>query len=151
MSTYEKIQWSEGLSIGNHNVDRDHQKLLKIYNSLVDLITNDGSRIEFVSILSEMTDYALLHFRKEEEYMKAFSYPGFADYEKYHMDYIYRVSMFNIELSRFSTTDPKEVLQYVEQWWIKHILENDLEYENFKKSIQSDAHYAAFWIICYQE
>lgn len=144
MSLLEKIQWSDGLSIGNASVDKDHQKLLKIYNDLVDLITNQRPQEEFAKILSEMTDYSLLHFKKEEEYLKSFEYPKFYEHKLLHMDYIYKVSMFNVELSRFRTTDPKEVILFLEQWWMNHIMEKDKEYEEYRQSIHSSARYNQF-------
>lgn len=144
MNSFEKIHWSEGLSMGNDYVDKDHRKLLKIYNDLVDLIEHNKSREEFSKILSEMTDYSLMHFKKEEEYMMEFNYPSLNEHKQFHMDYIYRVSMFNIELSRFSTTDPGEVIQFLEDWWVNHILEKDSSYENYRKSINSSANYKRF-------
>lgn len=141
MSSLEKIEWSDGLSIGNANIDKDHKKLITIYNELVDLVEQQQSREDFARILSGMTDYALLHFKKEEKYMKDFSYPGFAEHLQLHMEYIYRVSMFNIELHRYSTTDPNDVIHFIEQWWVNHIMDNDKEYEKYKQSIHSDAYY----------
>jgi hemerythrin len=144
MSTLEKIQWFDGLSIGNANVDQDHKKLIKIYNDLVDLVTFQKSRESFAIILSQMTDYSLLHFRKEEEYMKAFSYPGLKGHRQHHMDYIYKVSMFNLELSRFNTTDPNDVILFLEKWWVNHILEKDIAFEKYKVAINSNACYNEF-------
>jgi hemerythrin len=144
MSSLEKIEWSESLSIGNLSVDKDHKKLIDIYNALVDLVEFKKSKNEFSRILSEMTDYSLLHFKKEEAYMKAFKYPEVSAHIQSHMAYIYKVSMFNIELSRFSTVDPKEVIEFLEKWWVNHIIEKDTEYEKYRKSIKSNEAYKSF-------
>lgn len=130
--------------MGNDNVDKDHRKLLKIYNDLVDLIEYNRSREEFSRILSQMSDYSIMHFKKEEEYMMEFNYPDIDAHKQSHMDYIYRVSMFNVELSRFRTTDPQDVIKFLETWWVKHIMEKDASYEKYRKSINSSAKYKEF-------
>jgi hemerythrin len=49
--------------------------------------------------------------------------------------------MFNIELSRFNTTDPKDVIRFLEKWWVDHIIDKDAEYEEYKKTVNSKANY----------
>jgi hemerythrin len=141
MEKPQKKIWTDALSIGNVNIDKDHKKLFDIYNELVDHIEQNKSREEFARILSEMTDYARTHFKKEEGYMRIFSYPGLADHKKSHQEYVYKVAMYNSDLMGPNPPDPFEIITFIRTWWTKHILYSDLEYEIYKSKVHSKAVY----------
>lgn len=141
MERPEKIVWTDALSIGNAAVDKDHKKLFDIYNELVNLIQQNKGRREFARILSEMTDYARIHFGKEENYMEAFSYPEFAGHRKSHLAYIHKVAMYNVNFTGHHPPDPVDVVKFLKAWWMNHILSDDMEYENHKITVGSNANY----------
>ena len=140
----KKNIWRNELSIGNVNIDNDHKKLLEVYRDLVDLIELNRSREEFAKILSKMTDYTLKHFKKEEAYMQEFVYPKLEEHKKYHSDYTYKVAMYNVDLFSNNPPEPKEIIKFLEKWWENHIMNNDVDYENYKEKILSDAEYSTF-------
>jgi len=144
MEKLERMRWTYELSIGNANVDKDHKKLIEIYNDLVDLIELDRNREEFAIILSKLTDYTLTHFRKEEDYMQKFSYPNFLAHKNYHSDFMYKVAMFNVDLLSYNPPEPKSIIKFVENWLAEHIMNSDTHYENYKNEIQSDATYSEY-------
>ncbi|MGV8133743.1 MAG: bacteriohemerythrin [Mangrovibacterium sp.] len=138
----EKMVCSNSLSIGNVFVDNDHKKLFDICNELVDLVELNKDRKEFAKILSEMTDYARTHFKKEESYMKAFSYPEISEHIKSHHEYIRKVAMDNFHFMMSPDfPDPVEIIAFIKTWWSNHILYCDIKYENYKKRVQANANY----------
>lgn len=132
MDTTKKIILWDRLSIGNPEIDNDHKKLLEVYNDLVDLIEFKKTREEFAIILSKMTDYSLEHFKKEENYMEYLSYPKIKEHKKSHRNYIYKVAMYNHDLLGTNPPDPEEIIIFLKDWWLYHILKNDFQYENFR-------------------
>ncbi len=138
------MNWTSELSIGNKNIDKDHKKLIEVFNDLVDLIALNKSREEFAKILSKMTDYSLEHFRKEEAYMEQFNYPELKEHREYHNDYTLKVAMYNFNFLGPGSPDPKEIIEFLGKWWRNHILNIDRQYENFKKESGQDAKYTAF-------
>ena len=139
-----KMYWKPELSIGNVDIDKEHQVLLEVNNDLIDLLETKGNREEFARILTKMTDYTLKHFKNEETYMQEFNYPKFNRHRKCHCDYIYEVSMFNVNLSDDNPTDPVIIIEFLKKWWINHILVNDMDYERYKKKINSTVSYKTF-------
>ncbi len=133
METTKKMILWDKLSIGNAEIDNDHKKLLEIYNDLVDLIEFKKNYGEFSRILSEMTDYSLKHFKKEEKYMENLSYPKISEHIAFHRNYIYKVAMYNSELLGTNPPNPEEIIIFLKHWWINHILKIDILYEQFKK------------------
>ncbi len=144
MNDIERVIWTNELSINNTDIDNEHKKLLEIYNDLIDLIVLNKNREEFAKILSKMTDYSLVHFRREEEYMQKFSYPKLAEHKQYHRDYSYKVAMYNINLLGTNTPKPREIIKFLKKWWINHIMKSDTDYENYKNKIQSDVNYSKY-------
>ena len=138
--------WTSELSIGNLNIDNEHQKLIGIINDLVDLVVLDGSREKFAEILSNLTDYVLIHLKKEEKYMKKIGYPKLKEHIQEHRDYSYKIAMYNIDLIGSNPPNPKEIIEYLKNWWKDHILNNDMDYEKYKNNIESDAKYPTLWI-----
>jgi hemerythrin-like metal-binding protein len=143
MNKPEYIHWSEKFSVGNENVDNDHKKLLEIHNDLVDLVSKSCSSDEFARILSEMTDYVLHHFKKEEAYMKAFNYPDYDAHRKHHDEYSYQVAMFNYQLTGPNPPDPHEIISFIKEWWTNHIAKSDIKYEQYKTELKSAAKYSS--------
>ena len=143
MGAKKKI-WTDDLSIGNVRIDNDHKKLLEAYDDLVDLIDHDGSIEDFAKILSKMTDYVFKHLKNEEKYMEEFGYPKLKEHQQFHRDYNYKVSMYNFNLLGSTPPDPHEIIEYIREWWINHILKHDIDYENYHNSIGSDVSYDSF-------
>lgn len=137
----EKQPWKEDFSIGNENVDRDHKEILKIAHSLINLIENGKDNNQFAIILTKMHEYAFRHFQKEENYLRSMEYPNLEAHQKLHRDYIYRISKYNMDLISDNPPNPKEVFDYVVDWWENHIQQTDKNYEEYKKVNNLTAEY----------
>ena len=137
----KKKIWTNELSIGNEHIDNEHEKLLVIINDLVNLVESNGNRAKFAEILSKMTDYVFVHLKKEENYMKKIGYPKLKEHIQYHRDYTYKVAMYNNDLLGNNPPDVKEIIEYLEEWWKNHIVNFDLDYENYKKNVGLDVKY----------
>lgn len=144
MNKPQYINWSKKFSIGNENVDNDHKKLFEIHNDLVDLVSENCSRKEFARILSEMTDYVLNHFKKEEAYMRELNFPDYDEHRKRHDEYSYQVAMYNYQLSGPNPPEPIKIIAFIKNWWTNHIVTFDMEYENFKNQTKAKAKYSSF-------
>jgi hemerythrin-like metal-binding protein len=135
----EKFTWKLEMSIGNPKIDEEHIKIMNIFNTLVDIHNGIGYHDEFARVLTEMTNYALQHFEKEELYMKQFEYPKIESHIEMHRKYIYKVAMFNVNYR--IDTEVDEVLIFINQWWNNHILGADMEYENYRTNQNRAAYY----------
>ena len=141
MESLEKLNWSDEFSIGNTDIDTVHKSLIDIYNDLIEYVESKGNRKEFAMILSKMTDYSLVHFKKEEEYMQKMSYPELTEHKRLHKDYIYKVAMYNTDLLGADPPEIKNIIKFLNKWWIDHVLNIDKKYEDYKKEIHSDVKY----------
>jgi len=113
LENLEKLIWTAEFSIGNTNIDTVHKSLVDIYNDLIEYTESKRNRIEFAMILSKMTDYSLVHFKKEEEYMQKMSYPELAEHRRFHKGYICKVAMYNADLLGINPPEIKEVINFI--------------------------------------
>lgn len=132
MELINNINWTKELSIGNEVIDEEHKKLVLIFNKLVELEYNSRTREDFAKLLSDMTDYGLSHFRKEEDYMRRMHYPKFDIHLAAHNDYIYKVAMYNVDLLERNYVQLSEIILFLRQWWTNHIQKEDREYEKYR-------------------
>jgi len=124
------ITWNENLSVKVAELDQQHQKLIGIINDLTDAIKQGKGNTVTGEIVRALIDYAKIHFETEEKYFRQLGYPQAADHMKEHEEFVRKVTGFE--------TNPKEnfslsiqVLQFLGDWLIKHILGTDKAYSAF--------------------
>ena len=127
----EKLVWSEDYSVGFATLDQDHKIIFKLMNSLVDLGEVSSSSEEISDALTAMTEYAVGHFKREEEYMRTVGFPDIERHAQDHMVFSETTVKFCIEILDRSGGIPERVLDYLRHWWVDHILANDMAYKRF--------------------
>jgi hemerythrin len=138
----EKIHWKTEFSIGNKDIDSDHQKILEIYNAIAELVSKKEDNPDaYAKFLSEMTNYALNHFKKEEIYMEQFSYPKLLEHKHYHTNFINEVSRFTLTFSESRLQEPVKILRFLYDWWTYHIQHIDRDYEEYRQQKNAAANY----------
>jgi len=132
MEYSEGIIWSDAFSIGNDQIDKDHQQIIDILNKLIELNQKKINQKKFAEILWMMMEYSIHHFKKEEDYMQKLNYPKFKEHKNLHMLYINEVSVYSNEFSNSNPPVINEIIGFLENWWLNHIQNTDTEYETFK-------------------
>jgi len=121
------IKWNDGLNLGVKALDDDHKKLLDIINSLSLSLDIKKSQDLIDSTFSNLENYALEHFKREEELLKKCNY-------KYLDKHIQSHSMFSVKLAelkaKFNNSKDenatKEVIAFLTDWLFDHIIEEDI-------------------------
>lgn len=131
----DKVIWDESLSLGNLIIDQDHKELFRIYNRLSDCLGREDCKEEFAQILSEMTNYSLAHFSKEEEYLSIINYPHIEQHKNEHKLYIKTVAGYNTHFLLENPPEIYEVVSFLRSWWKNHILNSDSKYEIYRREM----------------
>lgn len=128
----ETIQWSEKFSVGVEELDQQHQQLIKMLNRLISTPETMDTHSETISeILQAMTRYAQEHFKTEEKLLRAYDYP---DLEKHKLEHIaYRKKTLDFSTATIVGVEsvPEILLAYLADWWVHHILDEDMKYKSF--------------------
>lgn len=125
------IQWSDSLSVGVSEIDKQHQTLVKMINDLHDAMRQAKGSDVLGPLLNGLIDYAGDHFKTEERYFVRFSYPDIAAHKKAHADFVAKVLDFK---SRFETTAvglSLDVMNFLSNWLQSHIKGEDKKYGPF--------------------
>jgi len=132
----ETIIWSGSLSVGVKEMDSQHQKLIGMINRLIEeqhVLTEPATIAE---LLTEMTDYAQVHFRAEEYLMAEYGYERLDSQKHSHAGFLDKTVEF-MDASVGPNILSKALLEYLSSWLTGHILHEDMQYKEFfaKKGI----------------
>jgi hemerythrin len=127
----EPINWTDNYSVGVALFDEQHKGLIAILNRMIK-DPAATTRSETVSdVLTEMTQYALNHFRSEEKLMKEYDYPQLVPHSKQHRTFEDEVVKLCSATGERIEDVPQVLLEYLRQWLTQHILGKDMEYKAF--------------------
>lgn len=128
----EKIIWDEKLlSVGVKQFDDEHKSLIKYLNELNDAILIGSTQLTLEDILVKIIDYTKSHFSHEEKFMIHYSYPDFESHKKEHENLTKQVIDFHTRLKEGKASFSLELMHFLFDWLIKHILGTDMKYKNF--------------------
>lgn len=126
--------------LGIESVDIQHAKLLYIVKQVGDLL-RDVHKFdrydEIIKLINELKQYALEHFRDEEELMEMVRYPKRFSHKANHTRFIREINSIDlsyIDKSQYECV--RSLLDFISEWIIKHIDMQDrafTEYYNEKK------------------
>lgn len=127
------LKWTENFETGNTLLDAQHRMLITYINRLEPFtrITNP-SREEldlFMRVLEFLENYALTHFKDEEECMQRFKCPAYRDNKQAHSEFLdfYRGFIRRMQLQGCRPELIKELHEACVIWIQRHILRIDIQ------------------------
>ncbi len=129
----EKIYWDKSYSVGLHEIDKQYQRLIEIINQLIDAQGASVQSEEISDILTNMMSYAFYHFQDEENLMSKYNYPEYGTHRKEHMGFIQKTAELSSDAIDLEKNVPSEMLLFLKDWLLNHILKSDMQYKDFFK------------------
>lgn len=127
----ETINWKNEFSVGIAEMDTQHQKLLAMINRLIKEQKTLTDPATIAELLTEMTDYALEHFRAEEYLMAEYGYDRKSEQEKQHQAFVTKTQAFCEASDIGPNILSNALLDYLGSWLVSHILDEDMMYKDF--------------------
>lgn len=128
-----RIEWHEGLSLGIMDLDGQHKQLLELCNWLLKAV-RDGSREDVAAAFRQLRQYTITHFNAEEAFMESVDYPGLPRHKLLHAQLKRDVKHYQDVVYRHGEVTEGEIRDFLKQWLLDHILQNDLD---IRKWVQS--------------
>lgn len=124
--------WSAKYSIGNAEIDAEHQRLIELANDVASLAANNEQLTRIKHDIVALYDYVKTHFQHEEKYMLELGYPQYEEHKKLHEGII---AEMNTIMKHSGNLD---VLVYkfkrlMNAWVLEHILHEDSRIAPAKK------------------
>lgn len=130
------VAWQNTYCLGIPDIDEQHKTLFDLINNLWEVIANRASIENQLPVMEKLENYTLTHFSQEESFMQRIKYPKFNAHKKMHDQFAQRIAEEKarvLEGSGFSL----DIVFFLKEWLMKHILVSDKDYANFSKEAQS--------------
>jgi hemerythrin-like metal-binding protein len=127
----EKIIWKPEYSVGVERLDQQHQRIISVINKLIAKPSLFITSRTIAEALSDLNSYVSEHFLLEEKLLGENKYPSLIDHSKKHTEYSQRISDFCLRAVEKDKDVREELLSYLGEWWIGHILHEDMKYKRF--------------------
>lgn len=121
------MKWDDSLSVGNPQIDDDHKHLFALLDKLQDAMKQGKANAVLASILDELVQYTVWHFRREEQFMQRIRYADFAAHKAEHDKLIAEVNDLQQRMQRGALTLSLSVNQFLSDWLNSHIRSSDIK------------------------
>jgi hemerythrin-like metal-binding protein len=123
-----KLEWNEKYSVGIEEIDNQHKKMFSVINELLDSIRNNDTEEHLGNIIKSLIDYKIFHFETEEKYFKKFNYDGASHHIAKHQEFSSKLEEIKSKHSGFTIDFAFELVDFLEDWLIKHLMVEDQKY-----------------------
>jgi hemerythrin len=133
------IKWYKKYELGIEELDEHHRHLVDLLNMAYTGINNGAERDELGAVLDELSRYAQYHFAAEEHGMEVNQFPNPSIHINEHEKFSTRIKGFQKEFHAGRSDLSVEVVQFLYNWLMYHILHTDAEYGRFVKGLHKGA------------
>ncbi len=122
------MTWSDDLSVGVHEIDGQHQKLIELINTLHDAMLARKGKETVSTIIDELAAYTVYHFSTEEKYMGQYKYAGIVTHKREHEGFVRKVEEFQDNYKNNKIGLSIEIMTFLKEWVTGHIRGTDQQY-----------------------
>lgn len=125
------FQFTEDCLLGVEKIDKEHEHLFELINSIVDMVNNHylpDRYSEIKELLQELDDYAEQHFEGEEAYMEQIRDPELIIQRTQHMAFRNKVRSWTFkDIDEYEDQAHllSDMLVYLAEWLYQHIIGSD--------------------------
>jgi hemerythrin len=127
----EPIEWTDSFSVGVALFDAQHRQLIDMLNKMIKDSAATTRSETVADVLTDMTNYAQEHFKSEEDLMIEHGYPHLDEHRHQHHGFQEKAARLCFATVKGQTSVPQELLEYLQQWLIRHILQADMAFKPF--------------------
>jgi hemerythrin len=125
------IKWSENLSVGIAEMDRQHQKLIDLINQLNDAMSQGKGKEALGKTINGLLDYTKTHFAAEEKLMGQHGYTGLDEQKGAHKKFIDKVAAYKLQFENGKVGLTIEMMNFLSDWLKGHIVVEDKKYGSY--------------------
>lgn len=129
----ELITWGPKYYIGLNTIDNQHKRLVELINETYRNFGSNKNKQKLKKVIIDLLDYTIYHFGEEEKYFKEFGYQEYGPHKAKHEEFISKMKKFKQDIESGDSTVSFEIIEYLKDWLINHILKNDVQYVPFLK------------------
>ncbi|MDR2825254.1 MAG: bacteriohemerythrin, partial [Deltaproteobacteria bacterium] len=132
------VSWTDDLATGIELIDSQHKMLIAYINSLYRALLCKDDVPVLLDIVNCLKSYTANHFSTEEQYFTHSVYPV-GKHMEIHRNFVNKVASVERDLQNGHNSVGNELLVFLKDWLINHILRTDREYVPFVKQSMANA------------
>lgn len=117
-----QVDWDERMNIGEERIDEQHRELVAIINDIGLAAERGAGRKELGGLIRAFCDYAQVHFRTEESFLKVADYPEYFQQVGEHENCSTRALAFYRAYINGEDVLIEDFLSFVSTWFVEHTL-----------------------------
>jgi hemerythrin len=125
--TMPLIVWNSKYSVGVHEIDEQHKRLIELINELNDAMCLGQGKDIIGRVLEALVLYTQQHFSTEEQLMVQHHYSQFLAHKRAHMDLVDAIQDFQKRFEADEAYLTLDVMTFLKNWLRNHILETDMQ------------------------
>jgi methyl-accepting chemotaxis protein len=122
------IEWGPTYMIGVDLIDSQHKVLVDLINKMYDSFGSTGNMKVIKKTVSELVAYTEYHFGVEEELFKKLNYSDTKNHILQHHKFVEQCKKFEQDVLTGKITMSFEVIEFLKNWLMNHILKTDTRY-----------------------
>jgi len=117
--------WSESLRVNFEAIDSQHQKLFDLANAFYIELYNGAEKPILAEKLKDLTDYAILHFKMEEDLLFQYNHPDATIHAREHAEFVDELTRLNSRMEYEGLVISVGVINFLRNSIINHIFVSD--------------------------
>ncbi len=122
------VTWSDEYSLGYAPIDEQHKQLLNLLDALYSAEKSDGPTTHASNVLFKLVVFTETHFAYEEMLLELVGFRTLRKHSLYHEIMKSKTREIVQDFRKNRSFDREEVLLFLRDWWINHILKEDMQY-----------------------
>lgn len=131
----ETIIWTKALSVGIREIDDQHKMFIALLNNF-NVAISKGKIEKLNKLLSELLEFARIHFTTEENYFKKLKYPYANEHMIEHEKLILKSIRLKDQLEKKGLSLAPELVEFLKEWLENHLKMHDQKYAKYFKENQ---------------
>jgi len=134
------LAWKPEFEFGIPEIDQQHRKLVEIGGALFELVSDQTQTDyydEIMAMLKELENYTMTHFAYEEAAFDAKEFIGSDAHKFEHKLFVKKLEKYFNNLESVDRNQQEvllELLTFISDWLVKHIVKTDREYVELLKA-----------------
>ncbi len=126
----QRFDWKDKYLIKVDEVDFQHQYFLSEINKINIFYTEGYRNVKISDILQEIINYAVFHFKSEENLMIEHEYPGLELHKKEHEDLYNKLLVHSVNIDG-QEENLEDLYEFLVDWFVEHTTKEDQEFGKF--------------------
>lgn len=129
------IEWQKDFSVGNKEIDEQHQTLF----DMLDKLFRQEDTVKAIIQFNNLSSYIDLHFDAEENLLRQINYPETESHINLHNELREKFHVLRGKVKDYDIITMHRLAMFLYNWLENHILKHDMSYKAYAISIEEDS------------